>query len=382
MPPKPSRQNASQGQISGKKAAAPPGITPTLLLDQVRNTAPWALSQEPRLPAAEILLRAPETEQRWRQGEAREDYLACLLAAHFTTVATFVPTDVDRRIRQHAWATLEGKWLASAVALVETVTSWDVRPVSARHVVVGDEVLGGHQGEWFSVMAGALGRALALSDTAIVERTSAWIEGELAREARIIEQSRQHGDDQQLLSVVTTVAHNLGDLSRVVETWPANLAASPTALRYLRLGHEDASRFGGAFVFAGELNKQLMAKENHRFLPLRTPRALRRERAFLLPFGPYFYEWGRTIGGTPLLEDQERAEILLALLKVHERGPEEAGCLRAIAGIQSVSRGTLDRIVRLLSPEARALMLQPGVRQALRVPEPEFLRTFHATVAR
>jgi hypothetical protein len=364
---------------SGRK---PVGIAPKLLLDQVKGTAPWAFALAPPLPAVEILLRAPEIEQRWKKGEDEEGYLACLLAAHFTTVATFCPTDVDVRIRQHAWAPLSGKKLASAVARVEEVSRWDVPPVSARYVDLDGQILAGHQGEWFSVMAGALGRALAISDAEIVDRTTTWIEEELSREAKLVTRARKKGSDQELLSVVTTVAHNLGDLSRVVDTWLPAHAASEIGRRYQRLGHEDGARFSGAFVFAGELNKLLMAKENHRFLPLRTPRSLRRERAFLLPFGPYFYDWGRLIGSTKLLDDGERAEILLALLGVHERRTDELGCLRAIAGIHSASGGGVDKLVRLLPADRATGVKRGGVQLALRLAEPEFLRKFHANIVR
>ena len=372
MPSKPRRG-------AGRK---PVGIAPTLLFEQVKSTAPWSLELDPPLSSMAILKKAPELEQRWRKGEDPEGYFVCLLAAHFTTVATFVPTDVDQRIRQHAWSELSGKRLASAVDRVEEIARWDVRPVSERTVTLGKEVLAGHQGEWLSVMAGALGRALALSDAAIVERTSAWIEAELSREARIVTQARKKSDDRTLLSVVTTVAHNLGDLSRVVDTWRSDQIASELGLRYQRLGHEGGARFDGAFVFAGELNKRLMAKENHRFLPLRVPRALRRERAFLLPFGPYFYDWGRLVGSTKLLDDRERAEILLALLRVHERRTDEEGCLRAIAGIDSVFDGGVAKLARLLPAEQTSAMQRAGVRQALRVSEKDFLKTFHAAVER
>jgi len=364
---------------SGRK---PTGIAPKLLLEQVKNTAPWALVMEPPLPSLEALKRAPEIEPRWRKGEDTEDYFVLLLAAHYTTVATFVPTDVDQRIRQLAWSALSGRRLASAVTRVEEVARWDLRPVSARYVELDGEVVAGHQGEWFSVMAGALGRALALSDTAVAERATAWIEAELAREARLVTLARKEADDRQLLSLVTAVAHNLGDLSRVVDTWRPEHAESDQGRRYRRLGHEDASRFAGAFVFAGELNKRLMAKENHRFLPLRVPRALRRERAFLLPIGPYFHEWGCVVGGSKLIDDAERAEILLALLRVHEKRTDEQGCLRAIAGMNSVFAGGVDKLARLLPAGDAAGMQLGGVRLALRVAEEDFARQFHAGVER
>ena len=121
---------------------------------------------------------------------------------------------MDARIRQHVWASLSKERLASAVTRVEEVARWPVPPVTARHVVLDGEVLAGHQGEWFSVMAGALGRALALSDAPVVERTTAWIEAELAREARLVTFARKNGTARELLCTVTTVAHNVGDLSR------------------------------------------------------------------------------------------------------------------------------------------------------------------------
>jgi len=362
--------------------AKPEGIAPKLLLDQVKATAPWAFRLDPPLAAAQILSGAPELDRRWRKGEASEEYLVTMLAAHFTTVATFSPTDVDQRIRLHAWSQLEGRRLSSAIDRVEEVTRWDVRPVSARHVVLGKEILAGHQGEWFSVMAGALGRALALKDAPMVERTTAWIEAELAREAKLVERARKKGTDQQLLSVVTTVAHNLGDLSRVVDTWRPAHAQSEVGRRYQRLGHDDGERFGGMFVYAGALNKRFMALENHRFLPLRVPRALRREREFLLPFGPYFYDWGRMIASTKLLEDVERAEILLALLNVHERRTDEQGCLRAIAGIHSIFPGGVQKLARLLPPGQGTALARIGVERALREPEPDFLKRFHAGIER
>lgn len=364
----------------------PAGIAPKLLLEQVKATAPWAFDKELALPAAAILSKAPELHARWRKGEAGEDYFVFLLAAHFTTVATFCPTDVDVRIRQLEWANLEGKRLARAIERVEEVARWDVRPVTARHVILGKEVLSGHQGEWLSVMAGALGRALALGDAPMVERAKAWIEAELTREAKLVTLARarmvKESSVQQLLSVATTVTHNLGDLSRVIETWRPAHAASELGQRYSRLTHEDPSRFDGVFVYAGDVNKQFMAKENHRFLPLRAPRALRRDREFILPFGPYFYDWGRMIGSTPKLNDSERVEILIALLNMHERRTEEHGCLRAIAGISSTVPGGIERFRRLLPQEAAASLARAGVRSALRESEPDFLERFHHDVPR
>lgn len=62
------------------------------------------------------------------------------------------------------------------------------------------------------------------------------------------------------------------------------------------------------------------------------------------------------------LDDAERAEILLALLRVHERRADEHGCLRAIAGIHSVFPGGVEKLARLAAKDS--------------------LKTFHAAVER
>ncbi|MDB4943154.1 MAG: hypothetical protein JWP97_2688 [Labilithrix sp.] len=362
----------------------PVGISPKLLFEQVLSTAPWSPAITPKLPALAVLERAPELETRWKNGEDTEEYFVFLLAAHFTTVATFVPTDVDQRIRALTWAPLTGRRLSSAVDRTLEVATWDMRPVSERTVTIGDEVLAGHHGEWLSVMAGALGRALVLADAPVVTRATDFIEAELVREAKLIALARKKKTDPRtLLSVVTTVAHNLGDLSRVVDTWKPEHAESELGLRFRRLGHEGGSlRYGEGFAYAGDLNKRLMAIENHRFLPLRVPRALRRSRELLLPFGPYFFEWGQRIASTTILADPERAEILLALLRIHERRAEELGCLRAIAGMHGAFPGGVERLAKLLPANETSALRKPAVRDALRTTEKDFLKDFHAAVTR
>ena len=86
------------------------------------------------------------------------------------------------------------------------------------------------------------------------------------------------------------------------------------------------------------------------------------------------------IGSTKLLEDVERAEILLALLNVHERRNDEQGCLRAIAGIHSVF--PIEKLVRLLPPGQGTAVARVGVQRALRESEPDFSKRFHAGIER
>lgn len=347
------------------------GIAPRLLHSQVENTAAWALGE--KRVASEWLATADALEERWREPDSRDDYLRVMLAAHYTTVATFVPTDVDTHIRHHVWQEIEtAHELESAIDVVAEAASWDPHPVSARVVDVdGIGGISGHAGEWLAVRAGALGRALAIGADDLAERLASEIEDEVSREARAFERVRD--DAVKALSLATISAHNCGDLSRVIEAWPKNTPRSAEyAARFARLGHDDPSRFGGVHHLCGHLNKQMMASENHRFLALREPRALRRSRAFLLPIGPFFDRWGETIGASEL-DEKERASVLAALLFGLDAGVDRWGYHRAVAGLHRRSPGGIERLAPHVSSRLRKLVFKGPVRDALRVDESAFL---------
>jgi hypothetical protein len=343
-------------------------IAPRLLFEQVRNAAGWALdgpvSVETSFRAA--LADVDATQQAYEGSDASLPYFRALLAAHFCTVATFVPTDVDARIRHHVFVEMDAETLAAACDLVDEAARWDVNLVSAR-VVRG---ISGHDGEWFSVRAGALGRALAIGAGDLAARLEAAIDDELAREhAALVELAR--ADPLDYLRIATTVAHNLGDLSRVVDAWP-NHPSHALRAKYTRLGHDRSERFGDAFVRAGVVNKAVMADENHRFLALRKPRGLRRSRELLLPIGPFFDDWGKTIAKSAALEEKERAEIVAALLELHESRLEQRGCLRALAAIHDNTPRGLQAFDHLLPARTRKLVSSGPLRDALKTPREVF----------
>jgi hypothetical protein len=339
------------------------GIAPELVVSQVKNTAAWLWSDPRAIGATRALDDVAAANVAYRgDGTA---YLHLLLAAHFATVATFVPTDVDARIRHHAWMAMTSpQVLVEACAVVDDVASWDVRAVSARVDVSSRGTLSGHDGEWFSVRAGALGRAAVLFAHDAVERLSAQIDAEIDREEAIFQEA-MGADARRALTVATIIAHNLGDLSRVVAEWPKHEVLGSLRDRYVRLAHPDAPAQRKAFVLAGNINKALMAHENHRFLPLRKPRALRNARELLLPTGPWFDAWGETIAKSTHLDDRDRAEVLAALLEIHGRDPEAEGCLRAIAGLHRATRGGIELYVPDLPARMRKDALRGKVRDAL-----------------
>jgi hypothetical protein len=377
----------------------PPGIAPKLLAAQVIGTASWAIDiQEPSSiapgePASRstgqggspsaIVRDAESIEAKWSLDPLSSNYFALLLAAHHLTVATFVPTDVDARIRHHAWVDADADRLARQIELVDAAASWDARAVSARTLAdpraPEGPPISGHDGEWLAVWAGAMGRALVLDDATSRDRTSAAIDASLARQASLycaLEASPDRMAD--LLRASTILAHNAGDLSRVVEQWPKRPSIEPHRTRLMKLGHERGDRFGGAFVRAGALNKALTAIENHRFLALRAPRGLRRARSLLLPIGPFLDEWGQTIARTPLLEDDDRAEVVTALLETHVRGPDQQGCLRALAAIHQHAPGGLDRLVPDLPARLRKVVRAGAVRDAMKTSKTAFEQRYFA----
>jgi hypothetical protein len=115
-----------------------------------------------------------------------------------------------------------------------------------------------------------------------------------------------------------------------------------------------------------------MALENHRFLALRKPRALRRSRALLLPIGPWFDVWGETVCRSELLDDADRAEVVAALIELHLRSPAQQGCLRALAAIHRETRGGLGWYAAALPARVRREVGRGRLREAIDVPREHF----------
>jgi hypothetical protein len=352
------------------------GIANSALVAQVRNTASWLWSEPDAAPLVAVFERATDEpgDERSCNGQALVRALRVRLAAHYATVATFVPTDVDAHIRHHTWVAITAPDVfAEARACVDETAARDASAVSAR---VTEEV-SGHDGEWLSVRAGALGRALALGLRAEAAALVELIDAELDREERLFAAALARGAPARTtLALATTLAHNLGDLSRVVDAWPKAVGPGELRERYSRLGHGDALRARRAFVLAGVLNKELMALENHRFLALRKPRALRRSRDLLLPLGPWFDAWGETIARSARLDDGERAEVVAALIDLHLRSPRQNGCLRALAGIHRATRGGLPWYLAALPARLRKEATRGLIRAAVDVHPEHFEARF------
>lgn len=351
------------------------GVAPETLFAQVKNTASWCLDGPVEAPSnswRRALLDAPETphghDGSWR-------YFRLLLAAHFATVATFVPTDVDSHIRHHAWqACRDAETLRDGVDALEEWSEWNTREVSARVLKTAAGDLSGHDGELLSVRAGALGRALDLGAEDQIERVVASIDELLARHAAAFDAvSDAKGRELDALRLAPTVAHNLGDLSRVVTEWPSRSdRAAQLKRRYGRLGHDDAAVADPRFLRVSEVNKLVTASENHRFLALRAARPLRLGRSLLLGIGPFFDDWGGSLARDPLLAPESEGEamgghaaVVSALLEGHVSAPSLQGYLRALCGLHERLPGGLDGLAEKVPARLRKPLRAGPVREAI-----------------
>ena len=206
-------------------------ISPETLISQVRNTAPFL---EARLPATEPgrLIELGDSSDgflrilaNWqnilRPGlnceEQLQDYFALCLACHHATVATFVPTDVDTKIRGIVWReSRDPDVLRPMLRLALTSRVWTEDGISIRAV----RGVSGHNGEQWSAIAGGLGRLLELGDSASAEEAQAAIEAEIDREQAVFDEvCAERGAELDLLRLSMTMAHNRGDLTQGMGFW-------------------------------------------------------------------------------------------------------------------------------------------------------------------
>ena len=348
----------------------PRGIAPDLLIRQVQNTVPFLFEPgfEPPQSAPHLtLLQTVARESRSFEDFDLPSYFELCLSAHHGTVASFVPTDVDNHIRFKLWSpgTAEGT-IARMVDHVEKSRHWDFRPVSCRFVTSPEsgERMSGHNGEWFSTAVAAYG-ATRRRATERALSIQGLILHEIEREAKIYLDFRKHRHGIGCLKAATILAHNLGDLDRVIELW--NLEADS-----FYQPHKVLSGVTDALWEAREMNKALMAIENHRHFALRVPRCLRRSADFLLPIAPFLDDWGASIATHPDLRPEEIGEIAEALVDGWEKLAEPVGYARALSGIEENFRGGLSQLAQNMPARNARKLKTGGLRTLVAVPKSRF----------
>jgi hypothetical protein len=365
-------------------------IGPANLVSLVRNTAPFIFEENfPSAPPARsnrlielgghpygfrtILENAHHLEATGNPSAAqREDYFALCLACHHATVATFVPTDVDTKIRGILWQQREDPAaLRRMFELVLQAMQWDISRISTRATALsGVGPVSGHNGEMLGVLAGALGGFLKNGDNEFAAKAADAIEQELAREAHefrhvlaLAQAGRADDSALHLLRLSSSLTHNVGDLDQGISFWSNREIYAPYRERFGRLAHENTTPFDGTYLIAAHLYKRVMSAEGHRHYPLREVRSLRRSADFLLPLGPFFDDWGATLGSHPRLSLDERAEVLAALLSGCRKIANQLGYYRAISGMAAALGGQLEAVARRMPASLRTELKNAEVRK-------------------
>ncbi len=363
-------------------------VAPQTLLNEVRNTAPWLPTPEVS-PPADLLegargplgflsvlarFRAAGAAEEALQGDRTIEYFGLCLACHHATVATFVPTDVDTKIRGLLWRLIRDReQLDPMIEMTEAFCAWDVASVSRRTVdVPGVGVFAGHHGERLSVLVAGLGRAIHLGRDDLAERMRHAIAAELVRESEGLTALLSMGADLDVLRMAAVMTHNAGDIDQSISFWPQSPAHTAEAGQIRRLAHENTTPWNGSFALAARIYKATLAPEGHRNYPLRPIRSLRQSHDFLLPTAPFLDDWGERIGRDPRLGDREQSEILEALVMGCRKIAGQRGYQRAVVGmIQSLGR-RLDGVVSGMPARARAEFKNAELRKAVAVPRISF----------
>ena len=310
-------------------------------------------------------------------------YFSLCLAAHHATVATFVPTDVDSKIRGLLWLeTRDPDLLRRMLALALEMRAWPLTGISTRWDAVDSSgPVSGHNGEWLSVMAGALGRFLQLGLAELAAEAATAIDQELEREALAFRLAfGRKGQEILTLRLAMSLTHNLGDLDQGISYWEGAAKHSPERTRFSRLAHENKTPYQGSFQTAAQLYRVALAAEGHRHYPLRGVKPLRCSPDLLLPLGPFLDDWGATVARHPALDTSERSAVLEALFLGCKKVPNQQGYYRALAGFQSANSGEFDRATALLPNTAQKLARDPKIRQLIAIPRVSFESSYRKKV--
>jgi hypothetical protein len=353
-------------ELQEKRGAFGGFVGPRTLLAQVHNAAPWLFDgshpDSAAVPATsgERLLEHGFHPLGWwsilRQAgrleasdaptpRARTDYFALCLAAHCASVASYVPTDVDAKVRHALW--FEGQPDEELSAMRDLALyhgQWEIRRISARVVEVeGLGPVSGHDGERLAVLCGGLMGMLGAGRAEDAERFEQAVDEELAREARAFDTLvRARGREIELLELASSLTHNVGDVMQALERKGTKGIGAAQKLRFGELARERFERYGGAFGRAAALYRELCASEGHRHYPLREQKLLRASHELLLPLGPFLDDWGARLARWPKWKAKERAAIVGSLLEGCRKVPGQEGYYRALAGFDAAVAGGLE----------------------------------------
>lgn len=330
------------------------GIAPNILLKNVENTAPWLFEGEleitgPNRSYLAKLVFYKKNLKALAHIDLTEYFYLCL-GAHWTTAGTFVPTDVDNQIREGLWRhETVGRHIQKMARLTIESWQWDYEQVTNRksYNSARGQVMSTHEGTWLSVAIGAYNALIKNKLPILAEEVAQVILAEIEKEERLLIELREKCDHINFLRSTALMAHNFGDLDRVMDQWNMNPEDS-FYQRIYKLGHKLNENYSSILVYSGQVNKAFLAQENHRHMSMRQPRGLRKSHKFLIPVGPFMDDWGKILGESRILSNQDKVEIIAAFIEGYTRQDLAYGYSRAYRGlIQALPEG-LETLAREL----------------------------------
>lgn len=315
------------------------GIAPNILLTHVINTAPFLFNGEIETTGKKREYLAKLVFYKKNLNALKNidltEYFNICMAAHWTTAGTFVPTDVDNQIREGLWKHPDIKKNIERMASI-TIDSWtwDYEQVTNRKSYNPErgQVMSTHEGTWLSVAIGGYNALVKNKLPELAQKVADVILAEAEKEEKLLLELQEKRDHVNFLRSTALMAHNFGDLDRVIDQWemPEDDAFRK---RIYKLGHRLNDAQNPILVFAGQVNKEFLSVENHRHMSMRQAKCLRKSNKFLIPVGPFMDTWGGVLGSTKNLSLAEKGEIVCAFLEGFKRQDQALGYNRAYRGL-------------------------------------------------
>ena len=322
------------------------GTAPNLLLKDVENTAPFLFKGEVNLEGKDRAYLAKLVFYKKNLNSLKyinlAEYFHICMAAHWATAGTFVPTNVDNQIREGLWKHKDILGHIDRMARI-TIDSWlwNYEQVTNRKSYNPDngQVMSTHEGTWLSVAIGAYNALVKHKKTELSEEVAHVILSEIEKEEKLLLELRDKRDHINFLRSTALMAHNFGDLDRVIDQW-GMAEDDPFRKRIYKLGHELNANYSPILAYAGQVNKRFLSVENHRHMSMRQAKCLRRSHKYLIPVGPFMEEWGRILGESRDLTLAEKGEIVGCFFEGYKRQNQASGYCRAFRGlIEALPRG-------------------------------------------
>lgn len=327
------------------------GIAPNLLLKDVEVTAPFLFKGELNLEGKDRAYLAKLAFYKKNLNALKHinltEYFYLCMSAHWATAGTFVPTNVDNQIREGLW---KHKEILGHIEKMARITidswTWNYEQVTNRksYNPANGQVMSTHEGTWLSVAIGAYNALKKNKKDELAEEVANVILEEITKEEKLLLELQEKRDYVNFLRSTALMAHNFGDLDRVIDQWgmPED---DPFRKKIYKLGHQPHPDYSPILAFAGMVNKTFLSVENHRHMSMRQARCLRKSYRFLIPVGPFMDQWGTTLGSASDLTLMEKGEIVASLYEGYKRQDLAFGYARAYGAMMRALPEGIDTLV-------------------------------------